>query len=237
MGGADIGDGLAAKPGVAIIMRAVPPWARRSQPDAEARRAFLLAAIQNTHTTIVSIEGRVPMALILHGLLFAGLVSVTLSITKAIWQDPLFRWLFIVELAPALVAFLLSVLAFIQCVMPPGDTTTMTDRTLGLGEADPYLFFPAWRAHWEWSRSGPHLKLTSTRSLQGAEFSERYALIARFTTDEVDKILSAELLAISTFRGYKSTFNRYGFRWLRIEIVLALSYLVTLAIAHSVHAP
>ena len=126
-------------------------------------REFLYAAIWNAQTVITSVENRVPMALILHGLIFAGLVSIGTNL-GAVWHHEPYRILLVIEFGLALIAFIVSVWAFVRCVTPPGSAVELNIPGFAPGEVPSLprgeLFFlsPNLRIGWQDGRLGPRLK-------------------------------------------------------------------------------
>jgi hypothetical protein len=184
------------------------------QKAANARREFLLGAIHHTQAVIGSLESRVPMALVLHGLLFTGLLEITLHIGGIIQHSGGWRIAMMVIVGLTLTAFLISVLALITSITPPlSPTPGVSDPRPLLDDGTvPGLFFPK----------------ASDLGLHGKSLIERHRAL---TVDEVERALSVNLVQLATFRTYKTNLARIGFWWLRVEVVLALIYVVIAGIA------
>jgi len=215
------------------------------ESDPAAQQRFLLAAIEHTQSVIVSIESRVPMALVLHGFLFAGLVATTLSIGPLITHEP-WRALAICLIGLLLISFVISVALFIACVTPRSVVPSVKDPSeLGIPEGiDPNLFFVSTsQPRWSWWRfratvndppaCGKHQRMWSSNALENiphyADFSNAHLSMSN---EDVRKALSAELLIVATFRAYKTRVARVGFFWLSVEIAGVVAYLVVLGIAY-----
>ena len=142
-----------------------------------------------------------------------GIRGVVLELTQhlgTIWRHTGMSVIVTIELVITGVALLTSVLAFIQCVVPP-ITTSLAEHGIP-AEADPELFFP------EPASSG---------------YDARRKRLDDMTVDTIGRTLSAELLVIVRFRAYKSTWARRGFILLQAEVVLAMIFLATLGVAGS----
>jgi hypothetical protein len=171
----------------------------QDRPDPEAQERFLLAAIEHTQNVIVSIESRVPMALVLHGFLFAGLTSVTVLIGP-ILTNPSWRPLILGLLGLLMLAFVVSVFAFITCISPRFQTPGLDDaHKQEIDQAvSPKLFFVTTaKRRWCWK---PIPGLTPRDKMPYfCDFSRAHLAMTHKT---VRKILSAELLIVAGFRAY-----------------------------------
>ncbi len=155
------------------------------------------------------------MALVLHGLLFTGLLEITLRVGPIIHHHEGWRIATVILIGLILVAFLVSVLALLTSITPPlSPTPGVADpNLLRIDGVAPGLFFPT----------------VTDRGLQKYPLlSERHRAL---TVDAVEETLSANLLVLATFRTYKTGLARIGFWWLRVEVVLAVIYVVVAGIA------
>jgi hypothetical protein len=214
-------------------------------PDPDAQQRFLLAAIEHTQSVIVSIESRVPMALILHGFLFAGIVAVTLPIGPLIDHNP-WRALVVSLIIALILSFVISVFFFVVCIAPRSVVPGVNDPDeLDIPKnIDPNLFFvstkqPKWCWwHFRATVNDPpagdtHQRMWSNKALENIphydDFSKAHLSM---TNEDVRKALSAELLIVATFRAYKTRAARTGFYFLCAEIGVAVVYLVILGVVY-----
>jgi hypothetical protein len=187
--------------------------AESDREDARARRDFLLGAIHHGQAVIGSLENRVPMALVLHGLLFTGLLQITLHVEGIVRHHEGWRIVTVILLALVLLSFLVSVLALVTSITPPLSATPGISYAPPArpDDAAPELFFP-----------------TITSGRLSPWLSSRHR---ELTVDTVEENLSVNLLLLATFRTYKTGLARIGFWWLRVEVVLAVMYVTTVSVA------
>lgn len=109
------------------------------------RLSLLFHVIDNSQAVIRSSESRVPMALVLHGLIFTGLVAVTLKIGPIIASLLIVKILALIFFVMIGSSFLVSVFALIGCILPPSRMAPVSDdQELQIPlSVDPSVFFPA----------------------------------------------------------------------------------------------
>jgi hypothetical protein len=214
--------------------------------SADSRRQFLYQAITNAQTVIGSVENRVPMALVLHGLIFAGLVSIA-SDLGAPWHHVWWRWALAVELLLALIAFMISIWAFIVCVSPPGGRLGPQEipgvdygaPVPGLPPGELFFLSPELKIRrrkrmWNW---GPRLEGEANGIASGPlRFDDLLEAHQTMSAALIEQALSAQLLRISMYRATKSVWARLGFRSLLVEIVFGVAVILTLGVYALAHA-
>jgi hypothetical protein len=185
--------------------------------QAETRRvSFLLAAITNAESVVHSDNQRASVGLAVNALVFTGLVTLTTAFRSdwKAWPSWLHDWLGALG-SLTLIAFVLSVVAFVRCVTPWAPKPSLLSLPKGAAVDE---FFLRGRAHW---LTG-HVKL----DLGYEELS------VRITKLNVTEKLVGELMEVSAVRIRKGKFAKSGFYLLTGEIVLGVAYLLGIA-AHS----
>jgi hypothetical protein len=183
-------------------------------PDVQRNAEFLLAAITDTEGTIRATDAKASIALVLHGLLFNGILGVIVKIgTTYHAASESFQTIVVVLLGAALVACLLSVSQLLLCVAPaprsaipglaPGWTSTffVASRTVGL--------------------VNPRVVDVPTN------IGERVgALDGRDRLEE----LGRELVKVSAIRARKLTLIQRGIALLGLEFAVSLAFLILLGL-------
>jgi hypothetical protein len=190
---------------------------RTDGPDGliAVRRELLRDAIADIQGSIRANDGKSSAALLVHGLLFAGIVTVTAEIVAvyveaAAWQQVVM----LVALGSGLIAFVVSVWYLTRAVTPyhPSELRRRIERR------HPKLFFPLLHDLREESERECTDELTVyMEKLQVAD------------SRDIEADYGAELIKLADVRRYEARCARIGYRWLRIELVLVATYLVFVA--------
>jgi hypothetical protein len=189
---------------------------QRVDEDAELRRWLLLAGIEDAQGTIHANDAKCSAALITHGLLFAGVVTVTADAAKIYPQahGPL-PVIAIVLGGLAAVAFLVSIVSLLLSVMPYRPRTLL--KVIDEKRNQPRLFFP------------PIVSRCLTAA--GAEKFIRTQLAAADALDNegVKRELVYESVKLAAVRDHEVEFARVGYVALVVEVALVVAYLGTVA--------
>lgn len=179
----------------------------------DSRRAFLLAAFEDTEATIRATDAKASIALVVHGFVFAGMIAVLSRLGTGFEDAPeCFRALVIVLTALTGIVFLGSISQLLRCVMPTPASAVPTPPTLDIFHLD--ATFDKWMG-------------TSRRMPSFDVIKER---VAGLTDAEMMAELTAELLKVSAIRARKVALASSGFELLGVEVAFALSLLTSLAI-------
>lgn len=182
------------------------------------RRDLLRDAINDIQGSIRANDAKSSAALVVHGLLFAGVLAITRDV-KPVYRTALFWQQFVILalLGLALIAFLVSVLWLTQSMIPY-HPAAMVKRFHNL---HPRLFFPLIRSLQEEAKckGGDANELTVYREK-----------LAQVTAEDLEADYSAELLKLADIRHYEAGAARRGYRWLRIELGLVAAFLVYVAV-------
>lgn len=210
------------------------PDANDSHATSETRENFLRAAIENTQTVIGSVESRVPIALVVHGLIFAGFVDLATHLGP-LWHHDAFRIVVSTLLGLTLLFFAVSVLAFIACVSPPSALTPPitgyhpgTVKDLPEGE----LFFINLRLRRDLLIRLKHVPRCDDPPLHFPDLLEAHEALDAQT---IERALSAQLLRISLYRSTKSFWAHAGFFWLKVELGFAIASIATIGVYFLCH--
>ncbi len=180
------------------------------------RRELLRDGINDIQGSIRANDGKSSAALVVHGLLFAGVLSVTREVgpvyeTAEGWQQVAV----VALLSLALVAFVVSVVQLTRAVSP----YEPDELGVRLSPHHPRVFFPSLEDLRQRARcdgTNELLKyLREVRAMSEANIDEDYA---------------AELLKVADIRDVEARRARNGYRWLRVELLFVASYLVFVAI-------
>jgi hypothetical protein len=183
---------------------------------------LLLAGIQDAQGTIHANDAKCSAALITHGLLFAGVVTVTANASKIYPQTHGALPVIAIVLGGLVaVAFLISIVALLLAVMPYRPKVLL--KLIEEKGYQPRLFFPP-------SVSG------QCPTPAGAEKRIRAQLDAVETLDvaRVNNELVCESVKLAAVRDHEAGFARVGYVALVVEVALVVAYLgVVLATALS----
>ena len=171
---------------------------------------LLLASIQDVQTSISANDSKASAALIVHGLIFTGLLGL-LSTLGDVYQraDSLQRVLAIGLLAGALVAFLVSIYFILRALLPYRPVKVEA----ALGDECRGVFFPL-------------------RFLQHANPYAPFAeVLGQLERSGITGELACERLKLADILRYESGNTRRGYEFLRIEIGCAAAFLIVVATA------
>jgi hypothetical protein len=188
-----------------------------TRADGELARWLLLAGIEDAQGTIHANDAKCSAALITHGLLFAGVVTVTADAAKMYPHThgalPVIA-LGLGGLAAA--AFLISIMALLFSVMPYRSKTLL--GVIAEKRDQPQLFFPP--------RISGHCL-----SAAGAEELIRGQLNALDVLDDggVKRELVYESVKLAAVRDHEAGFARVGYAFLVVEVALVIAYLGVVA--------
>jgi hypothetical protein len=184
------------------------------------------------------------MALVVHGLIFAGLVSIG-SDLGPIWHDKPYRIILAIEFGAGLIAFMISVWAFVACVSPPRSALEPNVPGLDPGSLPPdlpsgELFFlsPKLTVGWHARGLGPLLKGpagAADKRPPGLTYHDLSEAHSKLSDSRIRSALSAQLLRISLYRTTKSAWARFGFMWLVAEIAFGVAAIATIGIYELIH--
>lgn len=183
--------------------------------NVQRNNEFLLAAVTDTESTIRATDTKASIALVVHGLLFSGLVGVTKDMGKtydaasgdlrvAVW----------ILLGIVVISFLLSVGCLLICIAPSPRSAIPDISPLGTGN-----FFIPMRAQ------GFFSPRVSTADVSA--YSE--AVAAMDESARQDQLMG-EVLKLSAIRERKTTLARRGLFLLAGELAAGLAYLVLLGL-------
>jgi hypothetical protein len=179
---------------------AVPP---------NVRREFQLASIDDVQGTIHANDSKSSAALVVHGLLFAGVLAITASAVNlydraAVWA----RVIAVALLVVALVCFTVSVYCLLRSVNP-FDPQREIDR-LG-GRVEPDIFFL--RDQYVFGRAEGPLEFLRNRT-------------ANLTQEQIETLLAHESLKLMRVRDEEARWARRGVSFLIGEVVAVALFLV-----------
>jgi hypothetical protein len=182
-------------------------------PAPSARRAFLLAAFEDTEATIRATDTKASIALVVHGFVFAGLVGV-LSRLGTGFEDACtdFRALIIILAASTGLIFLGSIIQLLRCVMPTPARMVPDPPIHGV------FYLGVTASKW----TGAGVKMSGFDEFKDRAFS--------LTDEEIDSELLAELFKVSAIRARKVALASSGLELLGVEVSLAFALLASLAI-------
>jgi len=181
------------------------------------RRAFLVAAIDDTEGTIRATDVKASIALVVHGLLLSALLSVVVRMGQlyASMSCPV-QLLVVGSGGLTGVALLPSVLQLLRCVSPtPASAIPATDH-LATGN-----FFVAFKVSTFTGRLVPHAQSVHSR-LEAFVKLDDAALVAE---------LYAELEKVSGIRSRKTQLIRIGILFLTAELVCACAFLAIVGLS------
>lgn len=181
--------------------------AETSDPLAKVRREFLLAAIADTEGTVRATDTKASVALVLHGILFSGLLTLTKDST-AFTNDAPYACLLVILAVLIMSALVVSVLWLLRCVAPAPPRTLPSDARRAAGG----LFFPVGETGW--IKAVPRMSALddAVRSYEQADETE-------LRTE-----LVSELYKVSAIRERKLALIKVGFLTLGIEVLGAVIY-------------
>jgi hypothetical protein len=180
--------------------------------DSERNADFMLAAVTDTEGTIRATDTKASIALVLHGLVFGGLIGVTERIGSTYQAaESGLQVIVVVLLAVALVTSLASVICLLMCVAP-----TPRSALPHIPPAARGVFFLPLRAR---GAIAPRV-----RSVDASYFAN----VASMDEDTRLQHLTGEVLTLSAIRERKTTLIRRGLTLLGIEFVASLAYLAVI---------
>jgi hypothetical protein len=175
----------------------------------EGQRTLLYAAISDISSSVKANDAKASAALVVHGLLFAGILSVVDKLDHAYRAAThLERILGVAFLGIALAAFLCSIWLLLSAVSPYRPKT-LEEKISG---SYPHVFFPV---RGLFKGSTPHKTMR-----QRIESLDENTIL-----DE----LIAEVLKLADILAYESDRAKWGYRALRVEVIAAAAFLVTAA--------
>src|ERR1700760_313183 len=184
----------------------------RAMNEAERNADFMLASVVDAEGTIRATDTKASIALVLHGLLFSGLISVTERIGPTYdAASPGFHILIVALLGVALCSAVASVVCLLLCVAP-APLSALPD----LPKSARGLFFVNVQAK---GRINPGVGFVDS-----AYFNDVKAMDA----DSRLRHLTGEVLALSSIRARKTTLVRRGLTLLGIEVVASLACLAVI---------
>jgi hypothetical protein len=181
----------------------------RRPSQQELARELLFKGIEDIQGSIHANDAKCSAALITHGLLFAGVVTVAANAAR-IYPDahgPL-PILALVFAGLAACAFVVSIVCLLHAVMPY-QPSALAEGIVD-GHRPPELFFPP----------------TSQLSLGGAEAMRRQLdAVGRLDQEGVTLELVAESVKLADIRRHEARYARVGYRVLMVEVVLVVTFL------------
>jgi hypothetical protein len=192
--------------------------ARVATNPEQLKREFLTAAITDLEGTIHANDTKCSAALVTHGLVFAGLVTVSAAAAHLYPQaDHTLRALALGLGGAGLVAFLVSIICLLLAVMPyrPKKLDELID---GRTPKPPGAFFPKVKGEQD------------IKSEQDA-LEAQVKAVAGLTEKGAINDLTCESVKLADIRDHERTWARRGYRALIVELVFAAGYLAVVAIA------
>jgi len=182
--------------------------------DVQDNTQFLLAAVTDTEGTIRATDTKASIALILHGLLFSGLVSVTGNVGHTYdHAGKGFQVAVVLLLGVAGTALLCSVLQLLLCVAPtPRSAVPKVDL------AHTEDFFLPMRAT---GAVNPRVRSVDCGYAARVQAMDDGARLTQLTS---------EILKVSAIRARKTTLVRRGLLFLAVELGMAIAYLSVLGL-------
>lgn len=180
-------------------------------------RQVLLSGIEDLQGTIHANDAKCSAALITHGLLFAGLITVTAKAAEVYpGTHGVLPILVLVLGSLTLAAFVVSIVSLLRAVMPyrPGALT----RAVNERHSPPGLFFP------------PTIPRCGAIPRGAADpVNRQLRAVEKLDESKVVLELVAESIKLGGVRDYEAGHARVGYRALIAEVVLAVGYLVVVA--------
>lgn len=185
--------------------------AHTSPEDYGARRTMLLAAIADTEGTIHASDTKASIALVIHGLILSGVLSLAGSLGADF--EGFYRALVIVLLAAIVVVFVTSVFQLLRSVTPT------PARVFSGIEGGHNVFFVEARAD------------PITGNIRGVpSVSDVHRALVCLDEGELEEDLVVELMRVSAVRARKVALVGSGLRLLGIEIALAVAFAVSIGL-------
>ena len=180
------------------------------------RRELLKAAIADIQGSVHANDSKCSAALVVHGLLFAGVVTVVSRLGKT-WMDAdgMTQCASKVLLGIATVCFVLSIGSLLWGLLPYSPKQSFI-RPIDQAHRPPGVFFPDLDA--------------LTR--EGADAMTPYlAQLAVITTPAVlERELAFEVLKVQDIRRHEARYATFGFKLLFAEIFFATAFLVVMGV-------
>jgi hypothetical protein len=179
----------------------------RQEDDLAVRRQVLSAAVADIGRSVSANDQKASAALIVHGLLFAGIVNIAGNLGDAFQEADRFdRVLMTVCLAVALASFLVSVGMLLWAIRPYRPPMAL----YRVDDEHPGAFFPVFR-----KRAG------------GDEMvAEMKTRVERLTAETAVNELSLEVVKLADILSHESGQARRGYTALVVEILAVSVFLV-----------
>jgi hypothetical protein len=181
------------------------------EDDLAVRRQVLSAAVEDLGRSVSANDQKASAALIVHGLLFAGIVSIAGNLGDAFQEADRFdRVVMTVCLAVALAAFLVSVGMLLWAIRPYRPPSAL----YRVDDEHPGAFFPVFG-----KRAGGDQMV--------AEIKTR---VERLTAETAVNELSLEVVKLADILSHESNHARHGYTALVVEILAVSAFLVVAGI-------
>lgn len=179
---------------------------------ARLRRETLATAFVDAEGTVRATDTKASIALILHGLLFGGLVSVTKDLGASYSKhETLFKISAATLLLLTTFAFLCSVVQLLRCVAPAPSWVVPRMKSLRNG----VFYITDERVSWNrWEMP---------------DVDEIRARLLALDAADIENELLGELIAVSAIRQRKIRLVKSGYLMLAAEVTFAVAYLGLLA--------
>lgn len=188
----------------------------RRSPYALARE-LLLEGIKDRQGTIHANDAKCSAALITHGLLFAGLVTVTAKAAEIYPRASGALPVLALVLGGMLAfAFVVSIVSLLRAVMPYEPTALA--EAISVRHEPPGLFFP--------------VDIPRRHPIPCGEedpVSRQLRTVAGLEESQVNLELVAESVKLAAIRDHEAKYARTGYWALIVEVLLAISYLAVVA--------
>jgi NADH:ubiquinone oxidoreductase subunit 3 (subunit A) len=172
---------------------------------------LLLASIQDVQTSISANDSKASAALIVHGLVFTGLIELLVNLGGVYHKaSDAQRVIALIFLFLVLIAFLISIYYILRALLPYRPQRTEE----ALGDHCREVFFP--------------LKVLDERD-PFASFARRMEELRG--EEGIARELAAERLKLADILRYESQNTRRGYQFLRFEIAFTAAFLIVLATA------
>ncbi len=186
--------------------------------ETQRTNEFLLAAVTDAEGTIRATDTKASIALVLHGLLFSGLVGVTQDAGNIYHAASChFQTAVLILLGLVGSGFLLSVGCLLGCVAPSPRSAIPDVSPLGTAG-----FFIPMRA------KGPFSP--RVRSIDVAAYAQ---MVRGMNASARQEQLMGEVLKLNAIRERKTTLIRRGLSFLAAELVATVAYVAVLG-AHAI---
>jgi hypothetical protein len=185
-------------------------------PEEKAR--FLLAAISDIQGSVRANDSKAQAALVVHGLLFAGVVSAVTKVGPHLYEQSATGWRVAawVTLGAAGVAFFISVMYLVTALVPRAAGARTEYAKDNQSWKPPEVFFPP---------------IAGQHATDQPKQSTLWDGVDGLSAAGVVRDLTYELWKVQSVRHYYAMHAKEGFYWLRITVGATAAFLIVLLVA------